>query len=116
MGYTDPALRERLKKNIMKGDKGGPPGKWSARKAQLLATEYKARFKGKKATAYKGKKTERAKSLNTWSAERWQTSNGKGTTDKKHPKYLPEKKWKKMTTAQKRKENIDKRKKDSKNR
>ena len=36
--YTDPALRERLKAEITAGDKGGRPGQWSARKAQLLAS------------------------------------------------------------------------------
>ncbi len=38
--YTDPELRERLKNEIMTGDKGGKPGQWSARKAQLLTHEY----------------------------------------------------------------------------
>jgi hypothetical protein len=38
--YTDPELRERLKAEITAGDRGGKPGQWSARKAQLLATEY----------------------------------------------------------------------------
>ena len=35
--YADPALRARLKENSMSGDKGGVPGQWSARKAQLVA-------------------------------------------------------------------------------
>jgi len=39
--YTKPALRERLFKKIKAGTKGGDPGEWSARKAQLLASEYK---------------------------------------------------------------------------
>jgi len=39
--YTKPALRERLFNKIKAGKKGGPAGKWSARKAQLLASEYK---------------------------------------------------------------------------
>lgn len=40
--YTKPALRKRIFNKIMKGSKGGPADKWSARKAQLLAKEYKA--------------------------------------------------------------------------
>ena len=40
--YTKPAMRERLFKKIKAGSKGGKPGQWSARKAQLLAKEYKA--------------------------------------------------------------------------
>ena len=39
--YTKPGLRKRLFQKIKAGDKGGDPGQWSARKAQLLAREYK---------------------------------------------------------------------------
>jgi hypothetical protein len=39
--YTKPAMRASLFKKIKAGSKGGNPGQWSARKAQLLATEYK---------------------------------------------------------------------------
>ena len=35
--YTKPALRERIFKEIKAGSKGGGPGQWSARKAQMLA-------------------------------------------------------------------------------
>jgi hypothetical protein len=35
-------LRERLFKKIKAGTRGGKAGQWSARKAQLLAKEYKA--------------------------------------------------------------------------
>jgi len=41
MAYTKASLRERLKNQIMAGSKGGKPGQWSARKAQLLAQAYK---------------------------------------------------------------------------
>jgi hypothetical protein len=39
--YTKPALRKKLFNQIKAGTKGGDPGEWSARKAQLLASEYK---------------------------------------------------------------------------
>lgn len=39
--YTKPALRKRLFNRIMAGSKGGKPGQWSARKAQMLAVAYK---------------------------------------------------------------------------
>tara|TARA_Y100001937_G_C6866420_1_gene218628 strand:+ start:343 stop:519 length:177 start_codon:yes stop_codon:yes gene_type:complete len=39
--YTKPGMRKRLFKRIMAGSKGGRPGQWSARKAQMLAREYK---------------------------------------------------------------------------
>jgi hypothetical protein len=44
--YTKPAMRERLFKKIKAGGKGGKPGQWSARKAQMLAREYKAKGGG----------------------------------------------------------------------
>lgn len=39
--YTKPDMRKRLFNKIKAGSKGGDPGEWSARKAQLLAREYK---------------------------------------------------------------------------
>lgn len=39
--YTKPALRKRLFNEIKAGSKGGDPGEWSARKAQMLAKRYK---------------------------------------------------------------------------
>jgi hypothetical protein len=40
--YTKPTLRKRLFEKIKSEGRGGKPGQWSARKAQLLASEYKA--------------------------------------------------------------------------
>ena len=40
--YTKPAMRKRLFNQIKAGGKGGKPGQWSARKAQMLAKRYKA--------------------------------------------------------------------------
>lgn len=39
--YTKPAMRRRLFNEIKAGSKGGDPGEWSGRKAQLLARQYK---------------------------------------------------------------------------
>jgi hypothetical protein len=39
--YTKPSMRKRLFEKIKAGSRGGKPGQWSARKAQLLAKEYK---------------------------------------------------------------------------
>lgn len=68
MAYTKPGLRESIKDRIMSGSKGGKPGQWSARKAQLLAQEYK-----RKGGGYKGKKTEGQKSLKRWGDQKWMT-------------------------------------------
>tara|TARA_S200002703_G_scaffold558_1_gene1026 strand:+ start:9488 stop:9688 length:201 start_codon:yes stop_codon:yes gene_type:complete len=44
--YTKPTMRKNLFRKIMRGSKGGRSGQWSARKAQLLASEYKKRGGG----------------------------------------------------------------------
>jgi hypothetical protein len=46
--YTKPSMRKELFEKIKKGTKGGDPNEWSARKAQLLAKEYKAKGGGYK--------------------------------------------------------------------
>ena len=46
--YTKPTMRKRLFERIKAGTKGGKAGQWSARKAQLLAKEYKAKGGGYK--------------------------------------------------------------------
>ena len=68
--YTKPELRERIKNRVMKGTKGGKSGQWSARKAQLVASEYK-----KAGGGYKGGKGEKQKSLSKWGKEDWQTKD-----------------------------------------
>ena len=56
--YTKPGVRERIKDRVMKGTKGGKAGQWSARKAQLVASEYK-----KAGGGYKGGEGKKQKSL-----------------------------------------------------
>lgn len=46
--YTKPSMRKALFEKIKAGGKGGDPGEWSARKAQMLAREYKAKGGGYK--------------------------------------------------------------------
>lgn len=44
--YTKPTMRKRLFEDIKAGTRGGDPNEWSARKALLLAREYKAKGGG----------------------------------------------------------------------
>jgi hypothetical protein len=44
--YTKPSMRKSLFNSIKAGGKGGAPGQWSARKAQMLAMKYKQRGGG----------------------------------------------------------------------
>jgi hypothetical protein len=85
--YSKPALRERIKDRVMAGGKGAAPGQWSARKAQLVAQEYKAAGGG-----YSGAKTTAQKSLSTWAREDWGTKSGKPSTQGPQAtgeRYLP---------------------------
>ena len=75
MAYTDTALRDRIKKRVMAGTKGGKAGQWSARKAQLVAQEYE-----KAGGGYTGGKTKAQKSLSKWTGEEWGTRSGKPST------------------------------------
>lgn len=87
MAYTKPALRERIKKKVTAGSKGGKAGQWSARKAQLVAQEYKAKGGG-----YSGSKTSGQKSLSKWTKEDWGTKSGKPSVQGKKAtgeRYLP---------------------------
>lgn len=98
MAYTNPELRERIKKKIMASGKGGKPGQWSARKAQLVAQEYK-----KAGGGYSGSKTSKQKSLSKWTKEDWGTKSGKPSTqgDKATgERYLPKKAREKLSSAE----------------
>ena len=44
--YTKPTMRKSLVASVKAGGKGGSPGQWSARKAQMGAKQYKAKGGG----------------------------------------------------------------------
>ena len=46
--YTKPGMRKSLFNSIKAGSSGGGAGQWSARKAQMLAKQYKAKGGGYK--------------------------------------------------------------------
>ena len=79
---TDPKLWEEVKEEVTEGDKGGKPGQWSARKAQLAVNEYK-----KEGGGYKGERSD-DNHLKEWADEDWGTKSGKpsGETGER---YLP---------------------------
>lgn len=89
MTYTKPSLRESIKNRVMSGTKGGASGQWSARKAQMVAQQYKAAGGG-----YTGPKTSKQKSLKKWGSEDWSTKSGKPSTvgpKATGERYLPKK-------------------------
>jgi hypothetical protein len=89
MSYTNPGLRESIKKRVLAGSSGGRPGQWSARKAQLVAQQYK-----KAGGGYTGSKSSKQKSLSKWTKEEWGTRSGKPSTQGSKAtgeRYLPKK-------------------------
>ena len=89
MAYTKPDLRKRIVAQVKAGSKGGKPGQWSARKAQIVAQKYKAAGGG-----YSGSKTKKQSSLSKWTREEWGTKSGKPSTqgpEATGERYLPKK-------------------------
>ncbi len=104
--YTKPELRDKIKKQVTEGDKGGKPGQWSARKAQLVASEYEHEGGG-----YKQAPDKAQESLQQWGDEKWRTADGKkaerqgGTT-----RYLPDEAWNKLSKEEQQATNRKKQK------
>lgn len=97
MARTNEPRWKRIVASVKAGSKGGNPGQWSARKAQLATLRYK-----KSGGGYSGPKTKAQKSLTKWTGEKWRTSDGKpakrkgGTT-----RYLPDAAWSKLSASEK---------------
>lgn len=99
---TKPKLWERVKAKITRGSKGGKPGEWSARKAQLAVAEYKAEGGG-----YKGEKSD-DNSLAQWTEEDWGTKSGR-ESGKTGERYLPKKAREALSDAEYQKTTAKKR-------
>ena len=107
---TNPKLWEKVKKKVTTGSKGGNPGQWSARKAQLSVALYKKRGGKYGKNSAKPKNT----SLGKWSRQKWGTKSGKNSVVGKKAtgeRYLPKKarntlsdKEYKKTSAKKRRD------------
>ncbi len=89
MARTDEPKWKRIVASVKAGSKGGKPGQWSARKAQLATLRYK-----KSGGSYSGSKTKAQKSLSKWTKEDWGTKSGKNSTQGSKAtgeRYLPKK-------------------------
>lgn len=91
---TNPAKWKSIVARVKAGSKGGDPGEWSARKAQLATQMYK-----KSGGGYSGAKSP-SNSLSKWSKQKWTTSDGSPSKGKK--RYLPEKAWKALSPSEKK--------------
>jgi hypothetical protein len=90
---TNPAKWKAVVAKVKASTRGGDPGEWSARKAQLAVQEYKASGGG-----YVGKKSS-DNSLSKWTDQKWTTSDGSPSQGKK--RYLPEKAWSSLSSGEK---------------
>ena len=90
---TNPELWTRVKAEVTRGSKGGLPGQWSARKAQLAVKLYKDRG-GK----YIGKKSSK-NSLHQWTIQNWTTKSGLPSL-LTGERYLPAKAIKRLSSAE----------------
>ena len=90
---TDPELWDKVKTEVTEGDKGGKPGQWSARKAQMATQEYK-----KEGGGYKGPK-QPDNHLVQWTEEEWGTKSGE-ESGKTGERYLPKQARDHLTDAE----------------
>jgi hypothetical protein len=90
---TDPELWEAVKREVTAGSKGGLPGQWSARKAQLAVLLYKQRGGG-----YWGEKSP-TNSLAKWTREKWRTKSGRPSLETGE-RYLPSRAIAALTDAE----------------
>jgi hypothetical protein len=93
MQRSNPKLWNTVKNSVMRSSKGGLPGQWSARKAQLSVKLYKD--KGGK---YKGPRSAN-NSLHQWTIQNWRTKSGKASL-KTGERYLPAAAIKHLSSAE----------------
>jgi hypothetical protein len=96
---TDEKLWAKVKHKWHYGEKGGVPGQWNARKAQLAVQEYK-----KLGGGYVTARPSHDNSLVLWTREDWGYVDGKTGN-----RYLPAKIRAELTSDEKRAENRRKR-------
>jgi hypothetical protein len=90
---SDPGKWKSIVSRVKAGTKGGDPGEWSARKAQLATQMYK-----KSGGGYVGPKSSN-NSLAKWTDQKWRTSDG--TPSKGTKRYLPDKAWGALSAGEK---------------
>jgi len=88
-----PELWKRIVASVKAGSKGGNPGQWSARKAQLAVKRYKDAGGG-----YSGAKSS-SNSLSKWTDQKWRTKSGKPSSETGE-RYLPEKAIKSLSPSE----------------
>jgi hypothetical protein len=94
---TDPKKWARIVSEVKASGKGGAPGQWSARKAQMATKRYQESGGG-----YKGPK-KADNSLSRWTKEDWGTKSGKPSTqgpEATGERYLPKRARERLSPAE----------------
>ncbi len=89
----NPVKWKAIVASVKASSKGGDPGEWSARKAQLATQKYKAA-----GGDYVGPK-KADNSLSKWTDQKWRTSDNTPSEGKK--RYLPDKAWSALSPGEK---------------
>ena len=89
----DPKLWDKVKTKVTEEGKGGKPGQWSARKAQLAVHDYKEEGGG-----YEGPR-DPDNHLGQWTREDWGTRSG-GESAETGERYLPKKAREALSTEE----------------
>ena len=96
MARKNEAKWKRIVASVKAGSKGGKPGQWSARKAQIATLRYQ-----KSGGGYTGPKTKAQKSLTKWTKEKWTTSDGKPAIRASGTRrYLPAAAWRRLSASE----------------
>lgn len=97
MMRTREGLWRRIVEEVRRGGKGGLPGQWSARKAQLAVRRYKDAGGG-----YRGRRS-RSNSLVRWTRQRWRTKSGRPSVvgrGASGERYLPERAIRRLSSRE----------------
>ena len=106
---TKPTMWKNIVSAVKAGSKGGRPGQWSARKAQIATQRYKSSGGGYRGSAG-------GNSLKKWTKQDWGTKSGKNSVQGSNAtgeRYLP-KKTRDHMSDKKYKATSDKKRRDSK--
>lgn len=104
---TNEALWKRIVAKVKKGSKGGNPGQWSARKAQMAVRMYKEQGGG-----YRNSRSSN-NSLVRWTKQKWRTKSGRNSVQGSRAsgeRYLPDRAIKRLSDAEYKQTSLRKRK------
>lgn len=104
---TNESLWKRIVAKVKKGSKGGNPGQWSARKAQMAVRMYKEQGGGYRTARSSNN------SLVRWTKQKWRTKSGRNSVQGSRAsgeRYLPDRAIKRLSDVEYKQTSLRKRK------